>query len=49
MGKREKIWGAEWLSESGFREKRIISQSLEKWEGNKGGNVTTAQRGRSRD
>lgn len=43
MGKREKICGVEWLSESGFREKRIISQRLEKWEGNKGGKVTAAQ------
>lgn len=43
----EKTWGAEcvaeWLNESGFRENRIISRSLEKWEGNMGGKVTAGQ------
>lgn len=43
----EKTWGAECvaerLNESGFRENRIISQSLEKWEGNMGGKVTAGQ------
>lgn len=47
LGKIEKIWGAEcvaeWSNESGFRGKRIISWSLEKWEGNKGGKVTAGQ------
>lgn len=47
LGKMEKTWGAEcvaeWLNESGFRENRIISRSLEKCEGNMGGKVTAGQ------
>lgn len=43
LGKMEKIWGAgcvaECLNGSGFREKRRNSQSLEMWEGKKGGKV----------